>query len=61
MTAIRATVIEGIYQVISQLGLIAKRYRMRFAEQGFLLLYSGTSFTVGMVGGLESLSFKGFY
>lgn len=26
---------------------------MRFAEQGFLLLYYGTSFSVGMVGTLK--------
>lgn len=50
MTAIRATVIEGLYQLVTYFHLISKKNGMRFAEQGFLLLYSGTSFTVGMVG-----------
>lgn len=50
MTAIRATAIEGIYQLVTYLSLVSRKRCMRFAEQGFLLLYSGTSFSVGMVG-----------
>jgi len=49
MTAIRATVIEGVYQAATWLGLKSKETCMRFAEQGFLLFYSGTSFSIGMV------------
>ena len=50
MTAIRASTIEGIYQFVTRFRLVSRKQRMRFAEQGFLLLYSGTSFSVGMVG-----------
>ena len=49
MTAIRATLIEGVYQATAWSGIMSKNSCMRFAEQGFLLFYDGTSFTVGMV------------
>ena len=50
ITAIRATVIEGIYQLSTQCRLVTRKACMRFAEQGFLLLYHTSSFSVGMVG-----------
>lgn len=49
MTALRATIIEGIYRFVTRFRIVSSKTRMRFAEQGFLLLYSGTSFSVGMV------------
>ena len=54
MTALRATTIEGIYQLVTQLRLVSKKACMRFAEQGFLVLYYGASFSIGMVGVLNS-------
>ncbi len=49
MTALRATIIESIYLLVTRFRIVSSKARMRFAEQGFLLLYSGTSFSVGMV------------
>lgn len=49
MTAIRATIIEAIYRFVTRFRIVSSKTRMRFSEQGFLLLYSGTSFSVGMV------------
>lgn len=49
MTAIRATLIESVYQAATCLGPMSKKTRIRFAEQGFLLFYYGTSFSTGMV------------
>ena len=49
LSAIRATIIEGIYQFVNKFQIIARKTRMRFAEQGFLLLYAGASFSIGMV------------
>ena len=50
ISAIRATIIEGVYQFVTKYQIIARKTRMRFAEQGFLLLYAGASFSIGMVG-----------
>ena len=57
MTAIRATIIEGVYQLVTWLHLMAHKERMRFAEQGFLLVYYGTSFALGMVRKANTLSY----
>ena len=49
MTALRATIIEGVYQFGTWLRLMSHKACMRFAEQAFLLIYDGTSFSLGMV------------
>lgn len=49
MTAIRATVIECIYEFVTRLRVMSRKASMRFAEQGFLLIYDFTSFSMGMV------------
>lgn len=49
MTAIRASIIEGVYQFVTWFRVMSHKARMRFAEQGFLLVYYGTSFSLGMV------------
>ena len=49
MTAIRATIIECVYEIITRLRLMSRKASMRFAEQGFLLIYYVTSFSIGMV------------
>ena len=50
MTAIRATIIEGVYEVVTRLRVMSRKASMRFAEQGFLLIYYSISFPLGMVG-----------
>lgn len=54
MTALRATIIEGVYQFVTWLRIMSHKARMRFAEQAFLLLYYGTSFALGMVCSVHS-------
>ena len=49
MTAIRATIIECVYEIVTRLRLMSRKASMRFAEQGFLLIYYVTSFSIGMV------------
>ena len=49
MTAIRATIIECIYEFATRLRVMSRKASMRFAEQGFLLFYDFTSFSMGMV------------
>ena len=49
MTAIRATIIEGTYEFVNRLHVMPRNASMRFAEQGFLLIYDFTSFSMGMV------------
>ena len=49
MTAIRATVIECLYEFVTRLRVMSRKASMRFAEQGFLLIYDFTSFSMGMV------------
>lgn len=49
VTAVRATIIEGVYQFVTWLRLMPHKACMRFAEQAFLLVYYGTSFSLGMV------------
>ena len=49
MTAIRATIIECIYEFVTRLRVMSRKASMRFAEQGFLLIYDFTSFSMGMV------------
>ena len=51
ITAIRAAIIEGTYQYITWLRVMSHKACMRFAEQAFLLVYDGTSFSLGMVRG----------
>ena len=51
VTAIRAAIIEGTYQYITWLRVMSRKDCMRFAEQAFLLVYYGTSFSLGMVRG----------
>lgn len=48
LTAIRATIIECIYEIVTRLRLMSRKASMRFAEQGFLLIYDFTSFSMGM-------------
>ncbi|CAF9919040.1 sphingosine N-acyltransferase lag1 [Imshaugia aleurites] len=48
MTAIRATIIECVYEFVTQLRVMSRKASMRFAEQGFLLIYDFTSFSMGM-------------
>lgn len=48
MTALRATMIEGVDYAAAWLGL-SKKDRLRFAEQAYLMFYDGTSFSIGMV------------
>ncbi|CAF9936337.1 MAG: sphingosine N-acyltransferase lag1 [Alectoria fallacina] len=48
MTAIRATVIECLYEFVTRLRVMSRKASMRFAEQGFLLVYDFTSFSMGM-------------
>ena len=50
MTAIRATIIEGLYRLVKHFRLVRSKACMRFAEQGFLILYYVTSFSIGLVG-----------
>lgn len=49
MTAIRATIIECVYEFVTRLRLMSRKASMRFAEQAFLLTYDFTSFSMGMV------------
>ena len=49
LTAIRATIIECLYEFVTRLRVMSRKASMRFAEQGFLLIYDSTSFSVGMV------------
>ena len=49
MTAIRATIIECLYEFVTRLRIMSRKASMRFAEQGFLLIYDSTSFSMGMV------------
>ena len=56
LTAIRATIIESTYQYVIWLRVMSRKECMRFAEQAFLLVYDGTSFSLGMV---RSARFKG--
>ena len=49
MTAIRAAIIEGVYEVVTRLRVMSRKASMRFAEQGFLLIYYSISFPMGMV------------
>lgn len=51
ITAIRAAIIEGTYQYVTWLRVMSHKACMRFAEQAFLLVYDGTSFSLGMVRG----------
>ena len=51
ITAIRATIIEGTYQYVMWLRVMSRKECMRFAEQAFLVVYYGTSFSLGMVRG----------
>jgi very-long-chain ceramide synthase len=49
LTGLRATIIAGVYQFTTQYRLIQGKARVRFAEQSWLLFYSGLSFSLGMV------------
>ena len=49
LTAIRATIIECLYEFVTRLRVMSRKASMRFAEQGFLLIYDSTSFSMGMV------------
>lgn len=49
MTAIRATVIECVYEFVTRIRVMSRKASMRFAEQGFLLIYYSISFQMGMV------------
>lgn len=49
MTAIRATIIQCLYEFITRLRVMSRNASMRFAEQGFILTYHFTSFSMGMV------------
>lgn len=48
MTAIRATIIECVYEFVTRLRVMSRKASMRFAEQAFLLTYDFTSFSMGM-------------
>lgn len=51
ITATRAAIIEGTYQYVTWLRVMSHKACMRFAEQAFLVVYDGTSFSLGMVRG----------
>ncbi|MCJ1400857.1 sphingosine N-acyltransferase lag1 [Xylographa trunciseda] len=48
LTALRATVITSVYRIVTRYRLVSGKARVRFAEQSWLLLYYGLSFTLGM-------------
>lgn len=49
MTAIRATIIECLFGFVTRLRVMSRKASMRFAEQGWLLIYYFISFPMGMV------------
>lgn len=49
-TALRAISIEWILRPVAESWGVAKKSHLRFAEQGWLVMYYGTFWSLGMVG-----------
>ena len=49
LTAMRASIIASVHQIVTRYRLMSGKACVRFSEQGWLFVYYGLSFSMGMV------------